>query len=357
MLHFNRRNQGWAGVAYGVLALALSACMADVAGSANSTTDLSKNGFCYGFAPETQNATAVLPDRQGSFPTVDFAANLALESSGAPLRSNVWVLSAQSEPAPESEPESSADNAALETTTAAKTPEAPAVRQVACPGGGGPCEVVATQDRQTLLRCLPVQEGDPAGIRQCWCPGRRDDTKVTNETPAWAGASREIGLVGLAKSGLEAAQRLLAMERSGEIEIRTADKDTRATPYQNLIDRINGVMAWLSRRSNRSVLRVALSDTALVSLHFAIATVLQERPRARILVSWITGGEHSPRSYHYAGKAVDLGFGGDIGVANALCRIAKQTGAVEVIGPDKAEDCNKDPHRNHETHVHLAWNK
>jgi hypothetical protein len=71
-------------------------------------------------------------------------------------------------------------------------------------------------------------------------------------------------------------------------------------------------------------------------------------------VTHIAGGEHSTYSYHYAGRAVDIGsvngelIYGPSRLATWLRRACASLGAVEAFGPDN------DP-SGHYDHVHCAW--
>jgi hypothetical protein len=68
----------------------------------------------------------------------------------------------------------------------------------------------------------------------------------------------------------------------------------------------------------------------------------------------IAGGSHTTGSYHYAGRAVDIGAvnGQTIYGPSQLATLLRQTcvaiGAVEAYGPDN------DP-AGHFDHVHCAW--
>jgi hypothetical protein len=71
-------------------------------------------------------------------------------------------------------------------------------------------------------------------------------------------------------------------------------------------------------------------------------------------VSEIAGGEHSERSAHYGGTAVDIDMidGRVVSATHPTVRAfiarARALGAVEILGPGNA---------GHDHHVHLAWRR
>ncbi len=119
----------------------------------------------------------------------------------------------------------------------------------------------------------------------------------------------------------------------------------QATALQNIHDTAAGLPARRSGYGGAPGGTVYLDKRMLTGLSW-IASAW------RVRVTELAGGAHSPTSYHYAGRAVDIGSinGFLVNAGNPYYRAVmdscRRSGAVEVLGPG-------DP--GHSTHVHCAW--
>jgi hypothetical protein len=72
----------------------------------------------------------------------------------------------------------------------------------------------------------------------------------------------------------------------------------------------------------------------------------------RVRITEFAGGSHSATSYHYAGRALDIGSinGTPVSASNPhvarVMQSCRASGAIEVLGPGDA---------GHSTHIHCAW--
>jgi hypothetical protein len=131
--------------------------------------------------------------------------------------------------------------------------------------------------------------------------------------------------------------------------------DLRSGARQNILDTSNGQPAYTSLRGEARGKQVALDARMLAGL-------LAASQASPILVNFISGGDHSPTSTHYAGKGFDIqASAGDPARNKALMDACRAAGAREIIGP-----CNSYASKNcaqtgyatasdHNTHVHCGW--
>jgi hypothetical protein len=122
-----------------------------------------------------------------------------------------------------------------------------------------------------------------------------------------------------------------------------------ADPLSNVTDAAAGQAARTSCYGTAPCDRVSLKEPLLRAMRD-----LRTRYGMSYFVTSITGASHSSRSYHYAGRAVDIDtvdgvkIQGDSPQVRALMAACREMGAVEVFGP------TNDP-RGHGSHVHCAF--
>ena len=106
--------------------------------------------------------------------------------------------------------------------------------------------------------------------------------------------------------------------------------DNLSSAYQNVVDAAAGEPGWTSARSDVGATQVALSADLLEGLLKAANAGYS------ININFILGGDHSSRSYHYVGKAVDLHPNG------SFAEMKEEMGA----GGDSQDEG---------THYHYSW--
>lgn len=146
------------------------------------------------------------------------------------------------------------------------------------------------------------------------------------------------------------AQRILSYHTSKQIELydTTFGRNDGADALSNVRDAAAGRSAKQSCHGGAPCGRVALS-TKLVSAMIA----LREKYGYRYFVTAIAGAAHSPGSFHYAGRAIDVGeingrvISGDSAAARGFMQACRDLGGVEVLGPSNRSD--------HQDHIHCAF--
>lgn len=147
-----------------------------------------------------------------------------------------------------------------------------------------------------------------------------------------------------------AAQRILAYHRAGELTLwdQTFGRFDGADPLSNITAAAAGRPARTSCHGGAPCNTVMLSNGLLNGM-----ARLHEDYDFGYFVTAIAGAAHSATSYHYAGRAVDIGtingvvVRGDSATSRAFMSACRALGAIEVLGP--SNDAN------HQDHVHCAW--
>jgi hypothetical protein len=101
-----------------------------------------------------------------------------------------------------------------------------------------------------------------------------------------------------------AAQRILAYHRAGAIQLwdQTFGRFDQADPLSNVTAAASGRAARTSCYGGAPCTTVRLSSGLLTGM-----VLLHERHGFDYVVTSIAGASHSPASYHYVGRAVDVG--------------------------------------------------
>ena len=152
----------------------------------------------------------------------------------------------------------------------------------------------------------------------------------------------------VANSGGGAA--LIAYHDAGDVELwdQTFGRNDGADPLANIRAAAAGRNATRSCYGNAPCGSVRLSSALLSSM-----VALRERYGFRYFVTAIAGAEHSPGSYHYDGRALDLDtingskIDGDSALARSFLEACNELGAVEALGPSNRSD--------HQDHIHCAF--
>jgi hypothetical protein len=151
-------------------------------------------------------------------------------------------------------------------------------------------------------------------------------------------------------SGSSGASRLLELHAAGRITLWNRDFDrgqNGADPRSNVQDAAKGLRSLCSPGAPCG--SVQLGGEMLR----AMATLADDRG-FRYFVTSISGGFHSPSSFHYSGRAFDVDevngtlIRGDSSIARTFMSACRSLGAVEVLGP------SNDP-AGHFDHVHCAF--
>lgn len=153
------------------------------------------------------------------------------------------------------------------------------------------------------------------------------------------------------------AGRVLELHNAGKITLLTTDfgRNDGADPLANITDAAAG------RLSNRSCnfagggrdARLPCGEVQLDDALIDAMIDLHEDYGFTYIVTAISGARHSTNSYHYRGRAVDIGavngvtIRGNTQATRDLVQACRDMGAVEALGP------HNDPH--HQTHVHCAF--
>jgi hypothetical protein len=132
-------------------------------------------------------------------------------------------------------------------------------------------------------------------------------------------------------------------------------RDDGADPLANITDAAAGDPSNRScnfpsgGRDSRLPCGTVLLDDALIDA----MVDLHEDYGFTYVVTAISGARHSTNSYHYRGRAVDIGsvngvlIRGSTSTTRALVQACKDMGAIEALGP------HNDAH--HQDHVHCAF--
>ncbi len=146
------------------------------------------------------------------------------------------------------------------------------------------------------------------------------------------------------------AGRILAAHGAGTVTLwdQTFGRFDGADPLSNIRDAAAGRAAKTSCYGNAPCTTVALSSRLLDSVDR-----LRTQYGFQFFVTSIAGANHGAGSYHFVGRAIDIGevngvvISGDSSVARQLMNACVALGAVEVLGPSNASD--------HQDHIHCAW--
>lgn len=152
---------------------------------------------------------------------------------------------------------------------------------------------------------------------------------------------------GISGSG---ASRILSYHASKQIELydSTFGRADGADALSNIRDAAAGRSARTSCHGGAPCDRIALSPN-LVNAMLA----LRERYGYRYFVTAIAGAAHSPGSFHYDGRAIDLDtingqkIVGDSALSRGFMQACRELGGVEVLGPSNRSD--------HQDHIHCAF--
>ncbi len=153
------------------------------------------------------------------------------------------------------------------------------------------------------------------------------------------------------------AGHVLELHAEGAIVLLNTDfgRNDGADPLANITDAAAG------RPSNRSCnfagggrdSRLPCGEVPLDAQLIEAMIALHEDHGFRYVVTAISGARHSPNSYHYRGRAVDIGavdgvtIRGDTAATRRMVQACVELGAVEALGP------HNDSH--HQTHIHCAF--
>ena len=153
------------------------------------------------------------------------------------------------------------------------------------------------------------------------------------------------------------AGRLLQLHNDGQIQLLSTDfgRDDGADPLANITDAAAGEESHRScnfpggGRDSRLPCGTVMLDAQLIDAMIS----LHDEYGFSYVVTAISGARHSTNSYHYKGRAVDIGVingqkvAGPSTVSRNLVDACHQMGAIEPLGP------HNDP--NHQDHVHCAF--
>lgn len=153
------------------------------------------------------------------------------------------------------------------------------------------------------------------------------------------------------------AGRVLELHNEGKITLLSTDfgRNDGADPLANITDAAAG------RPSNRSCnfagggrdSRLPCGEVQLDASLIDAMIDLHEEHGFNYVVTAISGARHSTNSYHYRGRAVDIGvvngvvIRGSTTATRNLVEACRQMGAIEALGP------HNDAH--HQDHVHCAF--
>lgn len=194
-----------------------------------------------------------------------------------------------------------------------------------------------------------------AGVLQTIPAGALVASGAANPRAGWYGITWD-GKTGwvdgqyLARPREDGAAALIRYHASGDVALwdQTFGREDGADPLSNIRDAAAGRSAKTSCYGGAPCSRVKLSS-ALVSGMVA----LRQRHGYRYFVTSIAGASHSAGSYHYAGRALDVGelngalIRGDTALTRGFMSACTALGAVEVLGPSNRSD--------HQDHIHCAW--
>ncbi|MBK6462937.1 MAG: SH3 domain-containing protein [Myxococcales bacterium] len=151
-------------------------------------------------------------------------------------------------------------------------------------------------------------------------------------------------------SGGSAASDLLEYHAAGSVQLwdQTFGRRDGADPLSNIRDAAAGRSARTSCYGTAPCTTVRLSSALVTGL-----AALRSRYGFRYFVTAIAGASHSSGSYHYAGRAVDVGeidgvnIAGNTALTRRFMAACTALGAIEVLGPSNRSD--------HQDHIHCAW--
>lgn len=146
------------------------------------------------------------------------------------------------------------------------------------------------------------------------------------------------------------ASAVLAYSNTGDIGLMsdTFGRVDGADPRSNIRDAAAGRSAKTSCYGGAPCTTVRLSSSMLSGM-----VALRQKYGYRYFVTAISGASHSAGSYHYAGRAMDVGtvngtvINGNSSLARGFMSACTALGAIEVLGPSNRAD--------HQDHIHCAW--
>jgi uncharacterized protein YgiM (DUF1202 family) len=146
------------------------------------------------------------------------------------------------------------------------------------------------------------------------------------------------------------ASFILSESKAGRIGLydTTFGRNDGADALSNIRDAAAGKRARRSVHGNAPGGSVELSPKLLSAM-----TALRKQYNFTYFVTAIAGASHSPGSYHYAGRAMDIGtvngqtVNGDTATTRRFMQACRDLGGVEVLGPSNRSD--------HQDHLHCAF--
>ncbi len=146
------------------------------------------------------------------------------------------------------------------------------------------------------------------------------------------------------------ASALLSYHSAGTVQLwdETFGRRDGADPLSNIRDAAAGRNARTSCYGTAPCTTVRMSSALLSGM-----AALRSRYGYSYFVTAIVGASHSSGSYHYAGRAVDVGeingvnISGDTSLTRGFMAACRALGAIEVLGPSNRSD--------HQDHIHCAW--
>ncbi|MCX4244284.1 peptidoglycan-binding domain-containing protein [Paraliomyxa miuraensis] len=153
------------------------------------------------------------------------------------------------------------------------------------------------------------------------------------------------------------AGRLLQLHNEGKIQLLSTDfgRNDGADPLANITDAAGGQESNRScnfpggGRDSRLPCGTVMLDAQLIDAMIS----LHDEYGFSYVVTAISGARHSTNSYHYRGRAVDIGvvngavIRGSTSTTRAMVDACRAMGAVEALGP------HNDSH--HQDHIHCAF--
>jgi hypothetical protein len=163
--------------------------------------------------------------------------------------------------------------------------------------------------------------------------------------PAASFAAEDDASVAASSTRAQLAATILRSNRITLAKVHASGHADRANAYQEIVDTSQG------KKAQRSCYGTAPCRSVYLEVPM-LRGMLALRNSHTFRVSEIAGGEHSPGSRHYLGKAFDIDIldGQAVSASNphvgAFMQRCHALGATQVLGPG-------DP--GHATHVHCAW--
>jgi Bacterial SH3 domain len=200
-------------------------------------------------------------------------------------------------------------------------------------------EILQVIDSGTLVKSASASpRGGWYGVsyngKTGWCFGAYLAKPDANTTPA---------------NGSDAAF-VLAESKSGNIGLynSTFGRNDGADALSNIRDAAAGKRVKRSVHGNAPGGTIQLSSKLLSAM-----AALRKTYGFTYFVTAIAGASHSPGSFHYAGRAIDIDtingrkINGDSAGARKFMQACRDLGGVEVLGPSNRSD--------HQDHVHCAF--